>query len=46
MCKVFGIVLIVVGLATLPKALSTSSGAEAFGAFIGVSIVTFLPVSC
>ena len=43
MYKVFGIVLIVVGLATLPKALSTSSGAEAFGAFIGVSIVTFLP---
>lgn len=43
MCKVFGIILIVVGLATLPKALSTSSGAEAFGAFIGVSIVTFLP---
>lgn len=43
MRKVFGIILIVVGLVAIMKALPSSSGFEAFGAIIGVSIVTFLP---
>lgn len=44
MKKVLGIILIVVGLITLPQVFtSTSDAIEAVGAFIGVSIVTFLP---
>lgn len=44
MRKVFGFFLIIVGLITMVKALSTtSSGLEAIGAIIGVSIFTFLP---
>ena len=43
MHKVFGIILIVVGLVAIMKALPSSSGFEALGAIIGVFIVTFLP---
>lgn len=43
MRKVFGIILIIVGLVAIMKALPSSSGFEAIGAIIGVSIVTFLP---
>lgn len=43
MRKVFGIILIVVGLVAIMKALPSSSGFEALGAIIGVSIVAFLP---
>lgn len=42
MKKVIGIILIIIGLITLPKVF-TSSGFETFGGIIGVSIVTFLP---
>ena len=43
MRKLFGIILIIVGLVAIIKALPSSSGFEALGAIIGVSIVTFLP---
>lgn len=44
MKKVFGIILILAGLITLPQVFSHTSGiAEAFGGLMGVSLVSFLP---
>lgn len=43
MRKVFGIILIIVGLIATMKALPSSSGFEVLGAIIGVSILSFLP---
>ena len=43
MRKVLGIILIVVGVIALVGALASPSGAEAFGAVIGVAALTFLP---
>jgi hypothetical protein len=42
MKKVFGIILIVVGIVCLPQVIAPSS-AETIGGFLGVSLVTFLP---
>lgn len=42
MKKILGVILIVVGVITLPKIIS-QSGAEVFGGIVGVSLVTFLP---
>lgn len=42
MKKVFGIILIVVGLVCLPQ-IATPSAAGTIGGLIGVSLVTFLP---
>lgn len=42
MKKVFGIILIVVGLVCLPQIVAPNA-AETIGGLIGVSLVTFLP---
>ena len=42
MKKVFGIILIVVGIVCLPQVIAPSS-AETIGGLLGVSLVTFLP---
>lgn len=42
MKKVFGIILVIVGLVCLPQAF-TPSVPETIGGLIGVSLVTFLP---
>lgn len=42
MKKVFGVILIIVGVVCIPQVIGTG-GADSTGALIGVSLVTFLP---
>jgi hypothetical protein len=42
MKKIFGIILIVVGIFTLPKVFSTN-GFASVGGLVGVGLITFLP---